>query len=117
MGNWTGPTVYPATALTTTSAPVTAIAASGATWRQSSPDAAATARTNARTSTGRYGGVGGRARRDPTAGPPPPAPRRATRPPGPEPTGGRSRGDGRSGSVTTPPIVPPDPAVMRHPQE
>src|SRR3954470_4665509 len=40
IGNWTGPTGFLAAALTTTSAPVTAIAASGATWRQSSPDAA-----------------------------------------------------------------------------
>src|SRR5215210_4215966 len=58
MGNWTGPTVYPAAALTTTSTPVTAIAASGATWRQSSPDAAATASRGARTPTGRYGESG-----------------------------------------------------------
>jgi len=40
IGNWTGPTGFLAAALTATSAPVIAIAASGATWRQSSPDAA-----------------------------------------------------------------------------
>src|SRR3954451_20536495 len=58
MGNWTGPTGDPAAAFTTTSAPVTAIAASGATWRQTSPEAAATASRGARTPTGRYGGSG-----------------------------------------------------------
>src|SRR3954471_17961307 len=56
MGHWTGPTTYPAAALETTSTPVTAMAASGATWRQSNPDAAATARRTARTSPGRYTG-------------------------------------------------------------
>src|SRR3954447_6558478 len=56
MGHWTGPTTYPAAALETTSTPVTAMAARGATWRQSNPDAAATARRTARTSPGRYTG-------------------------------------------------------------
>src|SRR3954447_20030329 len=58
MGHWTGPTRYPAAALATTSTPVTAMAASGATWRQSSPAAAAMARRSARRLTGRYGGAG-----------------------------------------------------------
>src|SRR3954470_8301014 len=61
MGNWTGPTRYPAAALPTRRRPVTTIAASGATWRQSSPDAAATARRSARTPPGRYGGSAGSA--------------------------------------------------------
>src|SRR4051812_16147688 len=54
--------MYPAAALATKSAPVIAIAASGVTWRQSSPDAAATARRSARTPPGRNGGSAGSAR-------------------------------------------------------